>query len=84
MVTRAFLLAADKVIFSWRTGRVSFPAVGCQQLMGSPGEWQRICKESRLVFFSFRSDLAQPLHTDCAKEKKKKIETLREWNSPTH
>lgn len=70
VVTRAFLLAADKMIFSLRTGRVSSPAEGWQQLMGSPGERQRICKEPRLVFFSFRSDLAHPLHTDCAKNKK--------------
>lgn len=72
VVTRAFLLSADKVIFSLRTGRVSSPAEGWQQLMGCPGEWQRICKEPRLVFFSFRSDLAHPLHTDCAKNKKQK------------
>lgn len=51
-------------------------AEGCQQLMGSPGEQQGICREPRLVlffvFFPFGGDLTHALHANCKKQQQQK------------
>lgn len=56
-------------------------AEGCQQLMGSPGERQGICREPRLVFcccfFPFGGDLTHALHANC----KKTTEIAEMWNN---
>lgn len=55
-------------------------AEGCQQLMGSPGEQQGICREPRLVFFFF-FPLVVTSHMHCIQTAKKPTTEIAEmWN----